>query len=88
MKISTLFWMIGLGVVLLMGAGVLRLMARKEITDEEFELGTRRPSLLRAGLQEFQGFLEPEKRAAFKAVQEEKQKSERSVPGELPKPVL
>ena len=73
-------------VVILMVYGLVQLGRRREITEEEFEREARRPSLLRTGLQEFQGFLEPAKRAAHEAVLEEKKKTATSLSGEGPDP--
>jgi hypothetical protein len=66
--------------------GFIQLGRRREITEEEFEREARRASLIRTGLQELQGFLEPAKRAAQEAVQEEKRKTNTSVAGEPPEP--
>jgi hypothetical protein len=74
-------WLI---VLVLAVYGLLRLGKPRSISEEEFEREARRPSLVRTGLQEFQGFLEPEKRAALEAVQAEERKTDQTVPGEPP----
>ena len=77
-------WLIGWFFTLLMAFGVFKLTRRRGFSDEEYERESKRPSLLRTGLQEFQGFLEPEKKAALRVVQEEKRKTDRAIPGEPP----
>jgi hypothetical protein len=81
---TILAWAAGIALVLLMLAGLAQLAGNKEFSDEAYERECRRPSLLRTGLQEFQGFLEPEKKAAIEIVKEEKRKTDQSVPGEPP----
>jgi len=81
---TTLAWTIGLAVFVLMGGGILRLQRRRSLSNEEFEREARRPSLMRTGLQEFQGFLEPEKKAAVEAVREEERKTSPTFSGDPP----
>jgi hypothetical protein len=79
-----LAWLAVLVVVGLMALGVLRALRTREITDQDFEREAKRPSLMRTGLQEFQGFFEPEKKAAVEVVKQEKRKTDRIVPGDPP----
>ncbi|PYV12857.1 MAG: hypothetical protein DMG07_16115 [Acidobacteria bacterium] len=51
---------------------------------EDFEREAKRPSLMRTGFQEFQGFLEPEKKAALEIVTEEKRKTDVTLSGDPP----
>ena len=69
-------------VLILAFVGFLRLGKKREISEERFEFESRRPSLLGMGLQEFQGFIEPEKKAAQKVVQEERRKTDQTISGE------
>jgi hypothetical protein len=64
--------------------GAVKLLRKKHFSEEEFEREAARPSLLRTGLQELQGFLEPEKRAAIEVVREERRKTDPSNPGDPP----
>ncbi len=73
-------------VVVIALVGFVKLVRKREITDERFAIESRRPSLLRAGLLEIQGFLEPEKRAALQVVEDEKRKTDLTVCGEPPRP--
>ena len=77
-------WIVVLVVVVLMVVGIVSTSHRREITEDEFECKARRPSVLRAGLIEFQSYLEPEKRAAIEAVREEKRKREQQEQGDPP----
>ncbi len=70
--------------VALMALGIVQALRRKELTEEEFEREAGRPSLMRTGLQEFQGFLEPEKKAALQVVEQEKRKTDQTVAGDPP----
>jgi hypothetical protein len=79
-------WLLGLVVLVLAVYGLLRLGKKREFSDEEFERESKRPSLMRTGLQEFQGFLEPEKRAAIVEVRKEQKKVDQVVPAEPPTP--
>ncbi len=75
---------VGLTVFLLMVYGLYQLGRRRELSEKDFEREARRPSLLGTGLQEFQGLLEPEKKAAIQSVREEKRKTKPSLSGERP----
>ena len=79
-------WLFGLVVLVLAVYGLLQLGKKREFSDEEFERESKRPSLMRTGLQEFQGFLEPEKRAAIVEVRKEQKKVDQVVPAEPPTP--
>ena len=81
---TTIIWVAGIALVLLMFAGLIQSIRKKKFTDEEFEREAKRPSLMRTGLQELQGFLEPEKKAALEIVKEEKRKTDQTIPGEPP----
>jgi len=81
---STGVWIVVVVLVMLMALGIVQALRKRELTDEEFEREARRPSLMRTGLQEFQGFLEPEKKAALEVVEQEKRKTDQSVAGEPP----
>lgn len=75
-------WIV-LVVLVLMIYGLVRLARpRAELSDEEFEREARRPSLLRTGLQDLQGFLEPEKRASVQVLRQEKRKTKRNLSGD------
>ena len=52
--------------------------------EEDLEREAKRPSLMRTGLQEFQGFLEPEKKAVLEIVTEEKRKTDVTLSGDPP----
>lgn len=71
-------------VFILMLCGRLGLARPRKISDEDFERGARRPSLLGTGLQERQGFLEPEKRASVQAIRREKRKTSHIKSGDRP----
>ena len=58
--------------------------ACKVLREEDFEREAKRPSLMRTGFQEFQGFLEPEKKAALEIVTEEKRKTDVTLSGDPP----
>jgi hypothetical protein len=77
-------WLLGVAMAALMVFGLAKLLRKKGFSDEEYEREAARPSLLRTGLQELQGFLEPEKRAAIQVVREEKQKTDQTTPGDPP----
>jgi len=79
-------WLLGLVVVALAFYGLLRLGKRHEFSNEEYERESKRPSLIGTALQEFQGFLEPEKRAAVIEIRKEQKKVDQTVPSEPPKP--
>ncbi len=79
---DTIAWIVGVLIALLMLGGILFATKRRNISDEVFERESRRPSILRTGLQEFQGFLEPEKKAAVEVVKEEQRKHEQQEQGE------
>jgi hypothetical protein len=80
----------GIAFVLLMIAALIRSSGKKEFTEEAFERESKRPSLIRTGLQEFQDLLEPEKKAAFEIVKGEKRKTDSTTPGAPPgrRPIL
>ena len=78
------FWLTVLAVVLLMASGICQALRRKEFSEEEFERESKRPSLMRTGFQEFQGFLEPEKKDDLEVVKEEKKKTDQVFPSEPP----
>ena len=80
----TVVWLAVLVVVILMALDVLRKLRTREFTDQDFERGAQRPSLMRTGLQEFQGFLEPEKKVAVEVVKQKKRKTDQTVPGDPP----
>ncbi len=71
-------------ILIFAAVGFLRLVKKREISEKQFEIESRRTSLMGTGLQEFQGFLEPEKRAALKVVQEEKRKTDQTISGAKP----
>jgi hypothetical protein len=77
------YW-IGLLVLILLVYGLVRLARVRSLSEEEFEREARRPSLLGTGLQELQGFLEPEKKASVESVREEKRKTNQSLSGDRP----
>lgn len=79
-------WLLGLVVLVLAVYGFLQLGKKREFSDEEFERESKRPSLIRTGLQEFQAFLEPEKKVAIEEVRKEQKKVDQAVPGEPPTP--
>lgn len=79
-------WFLGLVVVVLAVYGLAQLGKKRQLSDEEFERESRRPSLIGTALQEFQGFLEPEKRAAVIEIRKEQKKVDQTVPAEPPKP--
>ena len=79
-------WLLGLVVAALAVYGLLQLGKKREFSDEEFERESKRPSLIRTGLQEVQGFLEPEKRTAIVEVRKEQTKVDQAVPAEPPTP--
>jgi hypothetical protein len=81
--VSASVWIVLL-VFVLMVYGLVRLTRPRTISDEEFEREARRPSLLRTGLQELQGFLEPEKRASIQALRREKRKTKNKLSGDRP----
>ncbi len=77
-------WIGGILVASLMAVGIIRALRKKELSEDEFEREARRQSLVRTGFQEFQGFLEPEKKAAFEVVEQEKRKTDQTVTGDPP----
>ena len=79
-------WFLGLVVLVLAVYGLVQLGKKREFSDEEFEHKSKRPSLIGTALQEFQGFLEPEKRAAVIEIRKEQKKVDQTVPSEPPKP--
>lgn len=79
-------WLLGLVVAALAVYGLLQLGKKRELSDEEFERESKRPSLIRTGLQEVQGFLEPEKRTAIVEVRKEQTKVDQAAPAEPPTP--
>lgn len=79
-------WLLGLVVAALAVYGLLQLGKKREFSDEEFERESKRPSLIRTGLQEVQGFLEPEKRTAIVEVRKEQTKVDQAVPADPPTP--
>lgn len=79
-------WLLGLVVAALAVYGLLQLGKKREFSDEEFERESKRPSLIRTGLQEVQGFLEPEKRTAIVEVRKEQTKVDQAVPADPPIP--
>jgi len=79
-------WLLGLVVAALAVYGLLQLGKKRELSDEEFERESKRPSLIRTGLQEVQGFLEPEKRTAIVEVRKEQTKVDQAVPADPPTP--
>jgi len=79
-------WLLGLVVAALAVYGLLQLGKKREFSDEEFERESKRPSLIRTGLQEVQGFLEPEKRTAIVEVRKEQTKVDQAAPAEPPTP--
>jgi len=79
-------WLLGLVVAALAVYGLLQLGKKRELSDEEFERESKRPSLIRTGLQEIQGFLEPEKRTAIVEVRKEQTKVDQAVPADPPTP--
>ena len=79
-------WLLGLVVAALAVYGLLQLGKKREFSDEEFERESKRPSLIRTGLQEIQGFLEPEKRTAIVEVRKEQTKVDQAVPADPPTP--
>jgi hypothetical protein len=79
-------WLLGLVVAALAVYGLLQLGKKRELSDEEFERESKRPSLIRTGLQEVQGFLEPEKRTAIVEVRKEQTKVDQAVPADPPIP--
>ncbi len=79
-------WFLGLVVLALAIYGLVQLGKKREFSDEEFERESKRPSLIGTALQEFQGFLEPEKRAAVMEIRKDQKKVDQTVPSEPPKP--
>ena len=79
-------WFLGLILLVLAVYGLVQLGKKHEFSDEEYEHESKRPSLIGTALQEFQGFLEPEKRAAVVEIRKEKRKADQTVPSEPPKP--
>jgi len=79
------FWLLLLAfvVLILVGANAVR---RTSLSDEEYERESKRPSVLGTAMQGLQGFLEPERKAAMHAVQEEKRKTQSNVSGDPPSP--
>jgi hypothetical protein len=82
---SAVTWLVVIAFAALMLGILVKTLLRHGISDEEFERQAKRPSLLRAGLQEFQGFLEPEKKAAYEVVEQEKRKTDVQTQGEPPR---
>ncbi len=80
----TLVWMVVLVVVGFMAFGILRTIRTGQLTDHDFERERKRPSLIRTGLQEFQGFLEPEKKVAVEVIKQEMRKTDQTIPGDPP----
>ena len=78
----TVMWLAALVIVILMALGVSRALRPGRITDRNFEREARRPSLIRTGLQEFQGFLEPEKKVAVEVIEQERRKTDQIVSGD------
>jgi hypothetical protein len=78
-------WLVVLSLAALMLGILARTRRRHELSDEEFGREAKRPSLLRTGLQEFQGFLEPEKKAAYAVVEREQRKTDIQTQGEPPR---
>jgi hypothetical protein len=78
----TVMWLAALVIVVLMALGVSRALRPGKITDQDFEREARRPSLIRTGLQEFQGFLEPEKKAAVEVIEQERRKTDSIASGD------
>lgn len=70
--------------VALLVYGLVHVVRPRELGEEEFEREAKRPSLMRTGLQEFQGFLEPEKKVALEIVTEEKRKTDVTLSGDPP----
>lgn len=70
--------------VALLVYGLVHVVRPRELSEEEFEREAKRPSLMRTGLQEFQGFLEPEKKVALEIVTEEKRKTDVTLSGDPP----
>ena len=75
-----------LAIAVVVGAliGVTRLARPRVISDEEFERESKRPSLLRTGLAEFHGFLQPDRKAGVEAIEQEKKKTDIQVSGDPP----
>lgn len=71
-------------VIALMIVFVVQLARPRSFSDEEFEKESKRPSLLRTGLQEVQGFLEPTKKVAIEVVEQEKRKTNQEATGDPP----
>ncbi len=83
---TSVAWLVGLVVLALAFYGLAQLGKKREFSDEEYERESKRPSLIGTALQEFQGFLEPEKRAAVVEIRKEEKKVDQTVPSEPPKP--
>jgi hypothetical protein len=83
---TSVAWLVGLVVLALAFYGLAQLGKKRKFSDEEYERESKRPSLIGTALQEFQGFLEPEKRAAVVEIRKEKRKADQAVPSEPPKP--
>jgi hypothetical protein len=79
---SAVAWLVVLALAAMMLGILAKTLRRHGISDEEFDRKAKRPSLLRAGLQEFQGFLEPEKKAAYEVVEQEKRKTDVQTQGD------
>ena len=70
--------------VALLVYGFVHVVRPPELREEDFEREAKRSSLMRTGLQEFRGFLEPEKKAALEIVTEEKRKTDVTLSGDPP----
>lgn len=77
---------VAITVIALMIVFVVQLGRPRSFSEEEFEKESKRPSLLRTGLQEFQGFLEPTKKVAIEVVEKEKRKTNQEATGDPPQP--